>query len=106
MSVININQANFQQEIIESDRPVLVDFWASWCGPCRMLAPVVDQVSTENADKLTVAKVNVDDCPELAQRFGIMSIPTLILFKDGQVVDKRIGFQQKAQLEEMVKKAL
>ena len=100
-----IKQENFDSFIAQSDKPVLVDFWASWCGPCRMLAPVVDQVSQENADKLTVGKVNVDDCPDLAMKFGVMSIPTLILFKDGQVVDKRVGYQPKNQLDEMIKKA-
>ena len=101
-----IKQENFESVVMQSDKPVLVDFWATWCGPCRMLAPVVEQFSADNADKVNVAKVNVDDCPDLARRFGIMSIPTLILFKDGQVVEKRIGFQQKAQLEEMVNQAL
>ncbi len=100
-----IKQENFDSFIAQSDKPVLVDFWATWCGPCRMLAPVVDQVSQENADKLTVGKVNVDDCPDLAMKFGVMSIPTLILFKDGQVVDKRVGYQPKNQLDEMIKKA-
>ena len=100
-----IKQENFDSFIAQSDKPVLVDFWATWCGPCRMLAPVVDQVSQENADKLTVGKVNVDDCPDLAMKFGVMSIPTLILFKDGQIVDKRVGYQPKNALEDMLKKA-
>ena len=100
-----IKQENFDNVVMQADKPVLVDFWATWCGPCRMLAPVVDEVSSAHADSLTVAKVNVDDCPDLARKFGIMSIPTLILFKDGQIVDKRIGYQAKEQLEEMVKKA-
>lgn len=100
-----IKQENFDSFIAQADKPVLVDFWATWCGPCRMLAPVVEQVSEENADKLTVGKVNVDDCPDLAMKFGVMSIPTLILFKDGQVVDKRVGYQPKNQLDEMIKQA-
>lgn len=100
-----IKQENFDNVVMQSDKPVLVDFWATWCGPCRMLAPVVDEVSSAHADSLTVAKVNVDDCPDLARKFGIMSIPTLILFKDGQIVDKRIGYQAKEQLEEMVRQA-
>lgn len=101
-----IKQENFDNFITQSDKPVLVDFWATWCGPCRMLAPVVEQVSEENADKLTVGKVNVDDCPDLAMKFGVMSIPTLILFKDGQIVDKRVGYQPKNQLDEMIRQAL
>lgn len=101
-----IKQENFDNFITQSDKPVLVDFWATWCGPCRMLAPVVEQLSEENADKLTVGKVNVDDCPDLAMKFGVMSIPTLILFKDGQIVDKRVGYQPKNELDEMIRQAL
>ena len=101
----DIKQENFDTFISQSDKPVLVDFWATWCGPCRMLSPVVEEVSREHENELTVGKVNVDDCPELAQRFGVMSIPTLILFKDGQPVDKRIGYMPKNELEQMLKKA-
>lgn len=102
---MDIKQENFES-FVSQDKPVLVDFWATWCGPCRMLSPVVEEVSRDHADTLAVGKVNVDDCPELAQQFGVMSIPTLILFKDGQVVDKRVGFQPKNALEDMIKKAL
>ena len=102
---LDIKQENFENVVMQADKPVLVDFWATWCGPCRMLAPVVEEVSRDHADNLTVAKVDVDENPELARQFGIMSIPTLILFKDGQIVDKRIGYQQKNQLEDMLKKA-
>ena len=101
----DIKQENFDTFISQSDKPVLVDFWATWCGPCRMLSPVVEEVSREHENELTVGKVNVDDCPELAQKFGVMSIPTLILFKDGQPVDKRIGYMPKNELEQMFKKA-
>ncbi|MBQ8554893.1 MAG: thioredoxin [Clostridia bacterium] len=91
---------------INQDKPVLVDFWATWCGPCRMLAPVVEEVSTQYEGSLAVGKVDVDKCPELAKQFRVMSIPTLILFKDGQVVDTKVGFMQKNALEDMIKKAL
>ena len=101
----DIRQDHFDTFISQSDKPVLVDFWATWCGPCRMLSPVVEEVSLEHENELTVGKVNVDDCPELAQKFGVMSIPTLILFKDGQPVDQRIGYMPKSELEQMLKKA-
>lgn len=84
----------------------MVDFWASWCGPCRMLSPVVDEVSQAHQETLSVGKVNVDDCPDLAQKFGVMSIPTLLLFKGGELVDQRVGYMPKNELENMVQKAL
>ena len=95
MSVINITLENFEAEVIKSDKPVLVDFWAPWCGPCRMLSPVVDEIAEETTD-IKVGKVNVDEQEELAMRFGIMSIPTLIVFKNGEVVKKTMGVQPKA----------
>ena len=101
MSVININQANFQQEIIESDRPVLVDFWASWCGPCRMLSPIVDEIAVERSD-VKVCKINVDEQPELANQFQIMTIPTLIVFKNGKAVSQASGARPKNQILSML----
>ena len=101
MSVININQANFQQEIIESDRPVLVDFWASWCGPCKMLSPIIDEIAAERSD-IKVCKINVDEQPELAGQFQIMSIPTLIVFKNGKVFNQTSGARPKNQMLTML----
>ena len=95
MAVVTLTLENFEAEVIESDMPVLVDFWASWCGPCRMLSPIVDQIADERTD-IKVGKVNVDEQEELAMRYGIMSIPTLIVFKNGEIVKKTMGVQPKA----------
>ena len=95
MAVVTLTLENFEAEVIKSDMPVLVDFWASWCGPCRMLSPIVDQIAEERTD-IKVGKVNVDEQEELAMRYGIMSIPTLIVFKNGEIVKKTMGVQPKA----------
>lgn len=95
MAVINLTLENFEAEVVQSEKTVLVDFWASWCGPCRMLSPIVDEIAEERTD-VKVAKVNVDEQEELAMRFGIMSIPTLIVFKNGEITKKSMGVQPKA----------
>lgn len=100
MSVFNVNNENFDS-VKNSEKTVLIDFYADWCGPCRMVSPMVDQIAQENPQYL-IAKVNVDDQPELAKAFGVVSIPTLIVMKNGEVVDKAIGAKPKAQILEML----
>ena len=101
MSVINVNHENFQEEVLNSEKPVLVDFWASWCGPCRMVSPIVDEIAEERSD-IKVGKINVDEQPELAGRFGIMSIPTLLVMKGGEVVAQSMGAKPKNQILAML----
>ena len=95
MAVINITGANFESEVLHSDKPVLLDFWATWCGPCRMLSPIVDEVAEERGD-IKVGKVNVDEQPELAGQFDVMSIPTLLVFENGKLVNRAVGARPKS----------
>ncbi len=99
---LTLTKENFQKEIIESDVPCLVDFWASWCGPCRMVAPIVEEVAKEVEGKAKVGKVNVDDEPELAREYNVMSIPTLIVIKNGEETERSVGAKPKAQLVKML----
>ena len=97
MSAIQINKTNFTEEVIRSDRPVLLDFWAPWCGPCRMVGPILDEIAQERTD-IKVGKVNVDEQPELAVQFGVMSIPTMVVMKGGKVVNQALGARPKSQI--------
>ena len=97
MSALNINKNNFAQEVLNSEKPVLVDFWASWCGPCRMVVPIVEKIAEEYPE-YKVVKVNVDEEPELAAQFEVMSIPSLMIFRNGEVVNKSVGAKNKQQI--------
>ncbi|MBR2924817.1 MAG: thioredoxin [Clostridia bacterium] len=101
MSAVKITKDNFDSQVLHAATPVLLDFWAPWCGPCRMVSPVIDEIAAERTD-ITVGKVNVDEQPELASRFGVMSIPTLVVMKDGKVINQAIGAMGKAQILNML----
>jgi len=103
MAELVLTADNFKTEVLESEIPVLVDFWASWCGPCKMLGPVISQIAEEYEGKVKVGKVNVDDEEELAMEYGIQSIPTVLLFKGGEVVEQSLGFKPKAFFEDLIK---
>lgn len=103
MAVLTVNKQNFEAEVLQSKEPVLIDFWASWCGPCKMFSPIVDEFAEENTGKVKVGKINIDDEPELAAQFGVMSIPTVIVFKDGQPQSTLVGLQSKDTLSGLLK---
>ena len=98
-NVLHTSDTSFVNDVLESDKPVLVDFWAEWCGPCRAIAPILDDVATERQDTLRVVKVNIDESPGLARQFGVRSIPTLILFQDGQPKSQRVGALRRVELD-------
>ena len=103
-NITNVTDADFQKEVLDSKVPVLVDFWAPWCGPCRTLGPIIEQVANENSTKMKFVKLNVDDNQKMAAKYGIRSIPTVSVFKDGKVVDGFVGLRSKAEIETILKK--
>jgi len=101
-TIITLTDASFEQDVLKADRPVIVDFWAEWCGPCKMIAPILEEVAKELADKITIGKLNVDENAETAPKYGIRGIPTLLMFKDGNVVATKVGALSKTQLIEFI----
>ena len=106
MATINITDKDFEEKVLKSTTPVLVDFWAPWCGPCKMAEPVLEELSVAYKGKVMIAKLNVDENPTNSQKFGVMSIPTTILFKDGKETDRQVGFSGKNAFEELIKKGV
>lgn len=105
-ALVHVGDSNFDEEILKDEKPALVDFWAPWCGPCKAIGPTVEALAEQYRDRLKVAKVNIDDNPKTAQTYGVMSIPTLVLFKEGKVLDTLVGLVPKERLEAFIRKAL
>ena len=105
-NIIDLTKDSFDGEVLKSEHPVLVDFWAAWCGPCRMIAPIIDQLADEYEGKLKVGKVNVDDQGQLAAQYGVMSIPTLVFFKNGEEVERVVGVRPKPELDKIIQKVM
>ena len=101
-NVIILTEGNFEEQVLKSSQPVLVDFWAAWCGPCKMVAPIIDELANDFQGKAKIAKLNVDDCGRIAQQYGVMSIPTIIVFKDGKEANRIVGFRPKAELTKLI----
>jgi thioredoxin 1 len=106
MATTAVGDDDFASAVLESDKPVLVDFWAEWCAPCKMIGPSLEEISDELGDKVTIAKLNIDDHPETPSKFGVRSIPTMILFKNGEVLDSKVGAAPKAAIKEWLEEAL
>lgn len=105
-NIVILTNDNFKEEVMHSDLPVLIDFWATWCGPCRMVAPIIDQLATEYNGRIKVGKINVDEQVNLASTYKVMSIPTIILIKNGQIIEKMIGVRSKSDLENLINKSI
>lgn len=103
MSVITLNKNNFEEEVLKSEKKVLIDFWASWCGPCRMMSPVIDEIAEEMGDSIKVGKINIDEEKDLAIKYDVMSIPTFIVFKNGNEIGRSVGVQDKEEIKAMLK---
>ncbi|MAE51131.1 MAG: thioredoxin [Micavibrio sp.] len=106
MATTSVNDAEFENEVLQADSPVLVDFWAEWCGPCKALSPLLDEVAGEMDGKIKVVKVNIEEAPEAPTKYGVRGVPTLMIFKNGQVVDTRVGGMPKGQLSEWIESAV